>query len=112
MPTRHDGSIDSYNGSFLNCRGVHHPWAFDGHYDIALGAGGRVVEYRRTLTCPQCSAERVDYYDAQMRPSRASTRRYPDGYPAPRGERIQPAAARLEQVRRQTVQHRGLRVVG
>lgn len=99
MSARYDGRPEQYRDAYLACRGIAHTWAHpDGHWEISA-KGARVTEYRRTLVCRVCTCERVDTFDADMRPVR-TTRRYPDDYLTARENRIDGATARLEQVRR------------
>lgn len=99
MPARFDDRPENYNGSYLACRGVAHTWVHpEGHWEVTTKAR-RVIEYRRTLVCVSCTAEREDTFDADMRPVK-TTRRYPSGYLTRKDNRIDGATARLEQVRR------------
>lgn len=112
MSTKHDGPIGSYNGSYLGCRGLRHAWAADPHWEITTGPRGRVLEYRRQLSCVNCPATAVATFDAEMRPAKPRKIDYPPGYLVSKDNPISPAAARLEQVRREVAKpgRRGLRL--
>lgn len=94
-----DGDVEAYDARYLMCRDIMHHWIPDPHWS-ATRTGKRIIEYRRTLVCQNCGAERRDKYDGRMRPV-GRYYHYNDGYVTKKGtERIDSAAARLEQIRR------------
>jgi hypothetical protein len=100
MPYRHRAGPGDYQDRFLFCRGTAHRWAHvhGGHWEVSM-RGGLVIDYRRTLVCDVCGSQRIDVFDADMRPVR-TRRTDPPAYLTEAADRIDGPAARLEEVRR------------
>lgn len=71
---KHEGSIKSYDGAFLDCRGSQHDWYLAGYFKAGKGLIGRYC------WCERCDTIRIDTWvqsSGERLPSRYD---YPDGY--------------------------------
>lgn len=84
--------LSSYSESFLDCRGINHPWQQIGFYRD----GGSTC---RLLVCTRYGTERVDRWTANGERLKNNYRNRPDGYQI-RGHHVSHRDIRQEILRR------------
>lgn len=84
-----DAALSSYDGDYLLCRDLKHPWSVVGYFR-------QRGEVRRLLRCPRCEMQRIDRW-------LPSGERVANQYQAPEGYRIPGGGVTAHDVRRETL---------
>lgn len=94
--------LTHYRDAYLVCRTVGHRWPNpEGwHWSQVVGPRGRVLSYRRRMTCTRCHVLGTDVIDARTGDKSPRTYRHPDDYLRPLGHGFDRGEMRLEQIRR------------
>lgn len=94
-PAKHEGTVKTYDDSFLRCRSEAHVWQLVGYFRLPDGLIGRLS------VCDRCETVRRDRWNRRTGERLPGSYVYPDGYQIKHnGHPSSKADMRLETMRR------------